>query len=74
MPEISRDSPGVAFWTKMQLTSLGAFLASVALSFFLSWWLLLVAILCLVFNGIAYSKRMTAAGRDTANRDIDQVL
>ncbi|MCK4445710.1 MAG: hypothetical protein KAW56_01365 [Candidatus Marinimicrobia bacterium] len=61
-------------WTKLQATTLFLFFIILVMCFVWSWWFLAPALLFLVLNGVAYSKRMKSSGRSPATKDIDDVI
>ena len=62
------------FWKRIQLISFLILFASIVLCFIISWWFLLLGILFLIINGIAYKNRLLSLGKNPSTENIDEVV
>ena len=62
------------FWKRIQLILFLILFASIVLCFIISWWFLLLGILFLIINGIAYKNRLLSLGKNPSTENIDEVV
>ncbi|MEA3476454.1 MAG: hypothetical protein U9R23_08465 [Candidatus Cloacimonadota bacterium] len=74
MDDIKQKNRNYYRWTKLQGTTLFLFLVLLIMCFVWSWWLLVPALLFLILNGVAYSKKMKSLGRSPSTKNLDEVV